>query len=238
VPVRIAVSSELLVWARERSRRDYAELRHRFQKLSDWEAGTAQPTLVQLEQFARATYTPLGLLLLSEPPADELPLPDYRTVRGARFGPPSPALLDTIYVCTQRQDWYREFASAAGEPRLEFVGSAQLSDDPVQVAGAMLQHLGFGAAVRREYATWTEALRGLIDLGEAAGASGSARAPTASLDTRSPTATAISASADRSLRAAGRRLRLRSLTSSRAWARASAWHRGPTGRLRKPPRHT
>ena len=79
VPVRVRVSGQLLSWARERSRAEEDALLHRFPKLPAWESGEALPTLKQLEAFAQATYTPVGFLLLPEPPDDQLPIPDLRT---------------------------------------------------------------------------------------------------------------------------------------------------------------
>ena len=52
--LRAAVNPVLLRWARERAGvMEAGELARRFPKLSEWEAGTAQPTLNQLEAFAR-----------------------------------------------------------------------------------------------------------------------------------------------------------------------------------------
>ena len=46
----------------------------------------------------------------------------------------SPDLLDTIYLCQQRQEWFRDFARATGETALDFVGSTTVQDDVEAVA--------------------------------------------------------------------------------------------------------
>src|SRR5579871_5768303 len=113
--MRADVKPDLLRWARERARIQPDRLARRFPKLSEWERGTAQPTLKQVEQFAKATHTPVGFLFLPQPPAEEMPLPDFRTGRAARAGRASPDLLETIYICQQRQEWFRDYARATGE---------------------------------------------------------------------------------------------------------------------------
>ncbi len=60
-----------------------------------------------------------------------------RTVRR-----PSPDLLDTIYVCRERQDWYRDDARIAGEDDLGFVGSASIKSPPNTVAKRMRKSWG------------------------------------------------------------------------------------------------
>ena len=55
---RIAVSPDMLRWARDRARLDVLALAARFPKLEAWEAGEVQPTLKQLQDYARATHAP------------------------------------------------------------------------------------------------------------------------------------------------------------------------------------
>lgn len=167
--VRVDVAPELFAWATERSRRDPEYLAGRFPKLATWERGEGQPTLKQLEDFARATYTPLGTFFLPAPPEESLPLPDFRTLADAALARPSPNLLDTIYLCEQRQEWYRDFARAIGQLELPFVGSLSTATDSDEAADAMRAALGFDLEARREYSTWEAALRGLVDQAEAAG---------------------------------------------------------------------
>src|SRR5438045_2392113 len=106
---RVAIKPALLNWARARAGFDLADLEHRFPRFADWERGVAQPTLKQVEAFAKATYTPVGYLFLEKPPVEKIPIPDFRTVTNKCIDHPSPDLLDTIYVCQQRQEWYRDY---------------------------------------------------------------------------------------------------------------------------------
>nr|WP_243663695.1 hypothetical protein [Rhodothermus marinus] len=101
--LRVPVKPDLLYWAMRRSGRMPEELSRRFKKLEDWLEGQGQPTLRQLEDFARATHTPIGYFFLAEPPEETLPIPDFRTTPEARHRPPSADLLETIYICQQRQ---------------------------------------------------------------------------------------------------------------------------------------
>ena len=99
---RVPVKPELLRWARERAGREVASLSKPFPKLEAWESGEVQPTLKQLEHFARATHTPIGYLFMQEPPVEHVPIPDFRTMAAEYFDRPSPDMLDTIYICQQR----------------------------------------------------------------------------------------------------------------------------------------
>jgi transcriptional regulator with XRE-family HTH domain len=104
VVTRVNVPGRLVTWARKRSGVAAEDLVRRFPKLDQWERGEARPTLKQLENFASATYTPVGFFFLPEPPEEKLPLPDFRTMRDERVRRPSPILLDTIFECQQRQN--------------------------------------------------------------------------------------------------------------------------------------
>jgi len=160
---RVAIKPELLRWALDRVGLDVADLEHKFPRLAAWERKEAQPTLKQVEAFARATHTPVGYLFLDKPPVEKVPIPDFRTVANERIGHPSPDLLDTLYVCQQRQEWYRDFARSTGETPLTFVGSVSVRDDIVATAAKMRTALGFDVDQRRQMPTWTDALRHFIE---------------------------------------------------------------------------
>lgn len=131
----------------------------RFPKFEDWLSGQEQPTLKQLETFAKATHTPVGYLFLPQPPVEEVPIPDFRTVGSIEIESPSPDLLDTVYTCQQRQEWYQEFARINKFDKVPFVGTATTNDDVVKTAVRMRRALGFDLEQRRTVRTWEEALR-------------------------------------------------------------------------------
>jgi Zn-dependent peptidase ImmA (M78 family) len=160
---RVAIRSEMYRWARERAGvPDIGELLDRFPKLAEWEAGDVQPTIKQLEAFARAVHVPIGYLFLPAPPDEPLPIPDFRTHNGQGVRRPSPNLLDMIYACQERQGWYREFSLTSRIPEADFVGSAGLDQRPEDVAAAVAARLGFDMAARAACRTWEEALRFFI----------------------------------------------------------------------------
>jgi Zn-dependent peptidase ImmA (M78 family) len=159
MPVRVDVRPALLTWAAERSGRDLADLRDRFPKLPEWLEGDVRPTVRQLEGYARATDTPFGYMLLAEPPEEPVPVPDFRTMPSGRSRRPSPNLLDTIYLCEQRQDWYRGYLRASGATPLAFVGSLDTGTTVGEAARRIEGELDFGVEARRRSSSWTDALR-------------------------------------------------------------------------------
>lgn len=160
---RVAIQPKVLRWACERAGFHRADLNQKFPHLAAWENLTEQPTLKQLEAFAKATYTPVGYLFLPEPPVEKIPIPDFRAPGNERIGHPSPDLLDTIYVCQQRQEWFRNYAQLTGEKPLAFVGSARVQDAIVPTAARIRTALGFDVNERRQMPTWTDALRHFIE---------------------------------------------------------------------------
>jgi len=160
---RAPVKPEMLQWACERAGLEIAALAQRFPKLPEWLREEARPTLKQLENFAKATHAPFGYFFLPAPPEEPIPIPDFRTMPRAGTRRPSPDLLDTIYICQQRQDWYREYVHVSGDQPFPFVGSATTAADIVEVAADMRDALAFDLDERRRMPTWLDALRRFIE---------------------------------------------------------------------------
>jgi Zn-dependent peptidase ImmA (M78 family) len=167
--VRADIKPRMLTWARERAGMAQEDLRSRFPKLDAWERGDVAPTLKQLETFAKATHAPVGYLFLAKPPVERIPIPDFRTVGNRRMHRPSPDLLETIYVCQQRQSWYRDYARSLRERPQRFVGSLRVGSSVVEAAATIRSALKFDLEARRECPTWTEALREFIAQADDAG---------------------------------------------------------------------
>jgi Zn-dependent peptidase ImmA (M78 family) len=167
--MRVEVKPAILQWAIERAGDRATALYERFPKLGLWERGDAQPTLNQLESFAKAAYLPVGYFFLPEPPDEPLPIPDMRTLGGRGIQRPSPDLLDIIYLCQRRQSWYQDYADSIGEEPRAFVGSVRITNSADRVAADIAQHLGFSVDQRRECRTWEEALRLFVLQAESVG---------------------------------------------------------------------
>jgi Zn-dependent peptidase ImmA (M78 family) len=166
---RVAVNPEILQWAVQRAGLSVDVLRRKFPKISDWLQGELAPTLKQLEDFSRMTHTPIGFLFLPEPPDISLPIPDFRTMAAAGLVSPSPDLLETIYLCQQRQDWYRDYAHLYGEDALAWVSSGTIEADVVKVAAELRDIIGLDLAERQQLAAWGDALRFFIEKVEKSG---------------------------------------------------------------------
>lgn len=165
----VPASIPVIQWAAHRAGLGDAVLAKHYPKWPLWLSGEAQPTLRQLEDFANRTHTAIGYFFLPQPPNLPLPIPDFRTLRDKSVDEPSSNLLDTLYLCQQRQDWFRDHARLHGIPAAHFVGSATIREAPEAVAQQIRETLALSTETRQRLSTWADALRQLIAQAEAAG---------------------------------------------------------------------
>ncbi len=172
--VRVDVAPELFEWARARSGIDDETWERRFPKYESWLVRETRPTLKQLEEFARKSYAPVGFFFLPEPPMEKVPIPDFRTIGDQPVGESGSVgvaadLLDTIYVCQARQEWYRDSQLMNGEPPLEFVGTADIDTPVLEATERMRTVLDWTSNTRSRLRSWADALTALRENAEAAG---------------------------------------------------------------------
>lgn len=146
--MNVTVRPELLAWARERASLSLPELAQRVGSaarpapVEEWER-TGELPLKKLEILAAKTHVPLGYLFLKAPPEEPAPLPDFRTIQGGGVKRLSPELIDTIYACVRRQEWYREYLADLGVENLAFLGRFNAESDPVAVAADIRNVIGW-----------------------------------------------------------------------------------------------
>lgn len=165
------INPQILRWMRERSGLDVGDAARAAsispEQLTYWEAGKSQPTFLQAQKLAQALHAPFGYLFLTEPPAENLPLPDLRTVGGAPVPRPSVDLLDTIRLSLQRQAWYLDHQYNEGTNSLPFVARFA-TDAPVRAVAADMRAV-LGIDVEKGQRTWEVYFRQLIDAAESVG---------------------------------------------------------------------
>ena len=166
----VAVKPTLLHWAQKRSGQSIKSLYKKFPKLKLWETGKAKPTLKQLEQFAKTVHTPIGYLFLDKPPVEKVPIPDFRKMPNTSQKNPSPDLLDTLYICQRRQDWYRDYMRSMREEPLDFIGSVRpLANNIVKTTQSIRKALNFSIEEQQSLTTWTSALSLFIEQADSVG---------------------------------------------------------------------
>lgn len=132
-----------------------------------WLAGDKQPSFVQLRKVASRLRVPLGVLFLSEPPDEPLPIADYRTVAGTKFEEPSTELRDVLHSVLRRKDWLSEYQQDTGAGPTQIVNSAVSRDSVPQLAAQIREALELENFKRP--ANSADFLRELVKRTEAAG---------------------------------------------------------------------
>ena len=169
--LQITLQPDVLRWARERAKLQPEELAKkmgvkRHERVLKWEDDGAI-SVAQVDKLAKCTYTPLGFLYSKEPPDERLPIADFRP--RADTLPPSPDLLDTVYLMQRRQAWMHDELIKDGAEPLDFVGAYGLETPPRRVADAMREALQLTDGWAETQSTLGDALRLIKDRLDAAG---------------------------------------------------------------------
>jgi len=165
------INPEILVWARERLGFSIPEFAGKLgkteERLLEWELSQKSLTFKQAMTFAEKAFIPFGYLFLPQPPKDEMPLPDLRTIDGHGVQQPSAELSDLVKLMVQRQEWYKEYLrQQLAEPR-KIVGSFSNRYDVTAIVDDMREKLDVGEHPNR--GSWEDYYRDLVTKIEAIG---------------------------------------------------------------------
>ena len=148
------IKPQMLQWAMSRAGASPADVAPALGKSEDtvreWLGGTAVPTFRQAQKLAKRLRVPFGYLFLSQPPSDDLPLPDFRRGRQVKTPTVSVDLRDVLSDVLRKQDWYRDFREDSDLEPLPFVGSYELGTAIGDVAQDIAQRLDFELSIRPE----------------------------------------------------------------------------------------
>lgn len=156
---KLTVQPKVLNWALYRSGLTKEILREKFPKIDLWFDGTEQPTLNQLEQFARNTSTPFGYLLLQEPIIEDISIPFFRSNKDDTSPRLSTELIDTIHTMQRRQAWLNEYLKEENYEKLSFVNSTANSLNIMDIVTKIRQTLSLNKLWASEHKTWEDALK-------------------------------------------------------------------------------
>ena len=137
-PLEIVIEPEVLKWARESIG---LKLQSAAQKikvsediLNNWEGGKGKPTLKHAERMAFIYNRPLAAFLLSAPPKEPPPLPDFRTKKLEEKKPLIPKTLLAIRKARRLQISAIELHKELGYPISPFSEKATSNEIPEVVA--------------------------------------------------------------------------------------------------------
>ncbi len=149
---RAHINPVILRWAAERVGIDAPELGKTLSKppetIQAWFEGSSAPTFKQAQRLAKRLRIPFGYLFLSKPPDEDLPIRDFRRVRGTGLREPSIDLRDVVSDVLVKQDWYWDFRADQNELPLPCVGRFSIRSPVSQVAEDIRSALDFEGTIR------------------------------------------------------------------------------------------
>lgn len=166
------INPDVFNWARSRAHMSVDDLSRalgvKLDKVIAWTEGSKQPTFNQAQKLANRLHIPFAFFFLPNPPQDDLPLPDLRTISSHGIEEASVNLKDTITSVMRRQEWYKEYLQDQNANRLGFIGSTTTNADPINVASDIKRTLGLDNLEPRGL-TWEEYQRQIVVAAENAG---------------------------------------------------------------------
>ncbi|MCK9551238.1 ImmA/IrrE family metallo-endopeptidase [Aquamicrobium sp.] len=166
------INNKILSWAAERAGLPLGHIAKKVnvkpEVVEAWLAGDSRPTFRQAQMLATALHVPFGYFFLTEPPEDDLPIPDLRTVGGDPARRLDVNFKDLLADILFKRDWYRDFLDEHDGEHRGFVGRFTVNADTKEVADDIRLTL-FGEDGPPQAGSWEEYLRLLMGRAEEAG---------------------------------------------------------------------
>ena len=134
---RVKIPPKTLVWATERSGLSIDSLFEVYPKALDWIREESEPTVKQLESFAKKIHVPFGFLFLNKPPEEKLPITFYRS-NGKVVDNPPLVVKDLVNQIKSKQEWLKDFLLDNNYDELGFIGSLKNFESIDIVEGAKI----------------------------------------------------------------------------------------------------
>lgn len=135
---RVNINPKLLTWAIERVGKNVDSFLLQNPKVEQWVEGVKQPTLKELEKFAKALYVPFGFLFLDEPPLEECPIPFFRSTTNQQN---NVNIYDTVLALQERQEWLSSYLQNEGEDKLDLVGIIDADFNKIEEASLLVHQI-------------------------------------------------------------------------------------------------
>lgn len=158
------VNPELLVWARSSLKIPLEVAARKIgiapERLADWEAGRARPTVVQLRMLAHVYRRPLAAFYLPGPPADFRPLHDFRRRRRDVGETDVPEVEFSLRRAHQRRLIALDLLSLLDETAPAFNMVATLDENPEDLGKRLRAELRISPSMQQEWRQPYEILKG------------------------------------------------------------------------------
>jgi len=169
------ITGKIVKWARERIGKSQQQIADdlgsgiRAENIDDWEKEKARPDFKKAQKLADSLHVPFGYLFLPEPPANDIRVPDLRTVGSKPITEFSPNLLDQLRNLLLKQEWYRDYVNEQGRKPLDFIGRFSVRSRFEEVAADIREELGITERFRAAASNWEAFLTNFMTSAEAAG---------------------------------------------------------------------
>lgn len=160
------INPQILQWASSRCNLSASDLAKNVEvkqeKVISWLEGRSYPSFSKAKKLARILRIPFGYLYLTNPPVENIPLPDLRTIENNTNNKFSLDFIETLRATRQKQQWFKDFLISEGEESLPFVSKYSPGTDENIVARDIRKELEIDEKIRKKSRTWSDFLANFI----------------------------------------------------------------------------